>query len=185
MLEVTALGFVSVTTIVHLAPERRAVADIVLSRRPTELARVTVIAEYSRNLAEFERHRTRGVGGHFLTAEEIARQPGTSVGGLVRGLPGVIVRYIPREGYQVKMRRAATAFMSGIEECTPTLYIDGRRSVLGMEFVEGMIRSEEIAGIEVYARASERPMEFREMFDTCGAIALWTKPYQSRTARKR
>ncbi len=54
-----------------------------------------------------------------------------------------------------------------------------------MEFVEGMIRSEEIAGIEVYARASERPMEFREMFDTCGAIALWTKPFQSKPASGR
>ncbi len=123
MLEVMALGFVPVTMIVHLAPERRVVADVVLSRRPTELAPVTVIAQYNRNLAMFERHRTRSVGGHFLTAEEIARQPETSVGGLVRGLPGVTVRYIPREGYQVRMRRAATDFMRGIEECTPTIYM--------------------------------------------------------------
>ncbi|MGH7714047.1 MAG: Plug domain-containing protein, partial [Gemmatimonadaceae bacterium] len=122
--------------------------------------------------------------GHFLTPEQIERQPGMSVGGLVRGLPGVIVRYIPREGYQVKMRRAGTYVAQGIEECTPTVYIDGTRSMLGMEYVEILFRSEEIAAIEVYSRAIQRPAEFRDMFDTCGAIAIWTKPFESKVKRR-
>jgi hypothetical protein len=180
MLEVTALGFTPVARIVHLAAGQRAAADVVLSKLPIELAAVKIVAKYDRNLAQFERHRTRSIGGHFITPAEIERRPGTSVGGLVRGLPGVIVRYVPREGYQVRMRRGATYVMNGIEECTPTLYIDGNRTFLGMEYVETLFRSEEIAGIEVYARAGERPMEFREMFDTCGAIAIWTKPFESK-----
>lgn len=175
MLEVASLGYKPERIIVQLAPGRRTSAEVTLNRYAVELEAVRIIAKYEGRLAEFERHRARAIGGHFITEEELRRRPGATIGPLVQGLPGLIVRFRP-EGYQVRMRRAATNVLSGIEECSPTVYIDGSRSGLGMEYVEWMFRSGELAGIEVYVRPTERPMEFVDPFNKCGAIAIWTKP---------
>ena len=60
---------------------------------------------------------------------------------------------------------------SGRGNCTPTLYVDGRRDMSG-EF--DIYRADELGGIEVYSRQTMVPAEFMEM-GGCGVIAVWTR----------
>ncbi|MGH7712357.1 MAG: carboxypeptidase regulatory-like domain-containing protein, partial [Gemmatimonadaceae bacterium] len=180
MLEVKALGYAPSRMIVNLASGRRASAHVVLTKSATELAAVNVTAKYSRHLAEFERHRRGSIGGHFIPPAEIEGRPLASMGRLIQGLPGIIVRCRSR-GCEVSMRRAATYLTSGIEECSPTVYVDGRKSPFSAEDVDIMMSAQDIAAIEVYARPVERPAEFIDPFNKCGVIAIWTKPFEMRS----
>jgi hypothetical protein len=178
--EAIALGYTPFRTIVHLAPEQSNVTNVTLSSRATELARVTVTATYSRQMAqlehrlgEFERHKTRGMGGYFLSPAEIERRPGnTSPARLIQGMPGVAVRCTTC-GCEIMMTEAR-----GPEGCSPTVYLDGRRSIFSASDLDLMLQARDILAIEVYSRAGARPIEYVETRSRngCGALGVWTKP---------
>ena len=60
--------------------------------------------------------------------------------------------------------------------CVPQFYIDGQRSQYTASEIEGLYRADELAGVEVYVRESQRPIEFQDINSRCGAIAIWTRP---------
>jgi len=165
-LEVRVIGYVPVRTTIQLAESRPATTNVILDKSAAVLATVTVRGQlvYSRHLAEFERRRRAGFG-RYLTSEEIARRPASRLSGLLQGMPGV---YVSLAGGQrgVSMRDSR-----GGGYCTPTLYVDGMRDVSGDIDI---YNADEIAGIEVYNRQGQRPMEFMDM-SGCGAIVVWTR----------
>ena len=56
--------------------------------------------------------------------------------------------------------------------CVPTLYVDGLIDRAG-DF--DIYYSDEIAGVEVY-REHDRPSEFVDPANACGAVVVWTRP---------
>ena len=171
-LEVRVIGYVPVTSTVHLAESRPATANIVLAKAAEILPTVTVRGEmvYSRNLAEFERRRRAGWGTFRTSAEIAQRGPNAKLSQLLQDVLGVRV---DRRGTQsiVTMRRGATTGI-GRTDCVPSLFVDGMLDRMG-DF--DIYYSDEIAGIEVYPREATRPFEFVDHSNACGAIAIWTR----------
>jgi hypothetical protein len=157
---------------VHLASQRPATADIVMTERAAALSTVTVRGQlaYSRNLDEFEARRLDGweLVGHFIGPADLEKRPNTRLGGLLQGIPGLSVDN--RRG-DTSIRMRATGKSGSVAWCTPSLYIDGTRDVAA-DF--GALDSDGIAAVEVYPRETGRPFEFMDG-NACGSIAVWTR----------
>jgi hypothetical protein len=125
---------------------------------------------FSRNLVEFDRRRRSGFGYYRTSAEIEKRGPNVKLSQLLQDVLGVRV---DRRGAEsiVTMQRGATTGI-GRGPCIPSLYVDGMRDVM-RDF--DRYYSEEIAGIEVYPREANRPFEFIDSTNPCGAIAIWTR----------
>jgi hypothetical protein len=93
---------------------------------------------------------------------------------LVQAIPGVRLSY--REGFTILMDYAGTDDGHSLGLCVPAFYIDGQRSQYTASEIEGLYRADELAGVEVYVRESQRPIEFQDVNSRCGAIAIWTRP---------
>lgn len=169
-LEVSVIGFVPARTIVHLAESRPATVDVSLVKAPTMLEAMTIRdqATYSRQLVEFERRRRAGVGT-FLTSAAMENQRHQRLSDVLRRVPGVILEDF-KGRTQVLMRGSGT--LADPMFCTPTLYIDRARDISG-DF--DLLRVDDIAAIEVYPRPAERPFEFVDQRNACGAIVVWTR----------
>ena len=170
-LEIRALRYAPVQSVVQLSARRPATIDVKLTERAAVLSTVTVKGTlvYSKQLAGLEERRADGWGmvGHFLTPLEIERRPATRLSGLLQGMSGVFVDN-RRGGSTVRMRSSTNRNAY----CTPSLYVDGTRDVTA-DFND--YHSDQIAGVEVYVRDSWRPMEFLDG-NSCGAVAIWTRP---------
>jgi hypothetical protein len=183
-LEVRALGYLPATSIVHLAADQPAQAEVFIGDRlvTLETVRVTATLVFSRNLAKFQTNRERNIGGVFVGPREIERFRGMRFSNLVQSIPGVRLNY--RDGFSVLMDYTGTDDGQSRGLCVPTFYIDGQRSQYTASEIEGLYRADELAGVEVYAREGQRPIEFQDMNSRCGAIAIWTRP-QLRNPRTR
>lgn len=178
-LEVRALGYLPATAIVHLAAERPAQAEVFIGDRAVTLETVRVQATlvFSRNLAKFQANRERNYGGTFVGPREIERFRGMRFSNLLQGIPGVRLSYAG--GFSILMDYTgadddSTRASRGL--CVPAFYVDGQRSQYTGAELEGLYRADEIAGVEVYVRESQRPVEFQDQNTRCGAIAVWTRP---------
>ena len=60
--------------------------------------------------------------------------------------------------------------------CVPTLWVDGVRDP-SQDFE--LLRSDVIAGVEIYPRAFDRPAQFTDN-SRCGAIIVWLRPPPTR-----
>lgn len=179
VLEVRALGYLPSTEITHLAAERAAQAEVFIGDRAVTLEAVRVQATlvFSRNLARFQANRERNPGGAFIGPREIERFRGMRFSNLLQGIPGVRLSYAG--GFAILMDFAgadddSTRTSRGL--CVPMFYVDGARSQYTAAELEGLYRADEIAGVEVYVRENQRPVEFQDSGSRCGAIAIWTRP---------
>ena len=175
-LEVRALGYLPATSIVHLAAEQPTQAEVFIGDRlvTLETVKVTATLVFSRNLAKFQTNRERNLGGTFVGPREIERYRGMRFSNLVQSIPGVRLSY--RDGFSILMDYTGTDDGNSMGLCVPQFYIDGQRSQYTAAEIEGLYRAEEIAGLEVYVRESQRPIEFQDTNSRCGAIAIWTRP---------
>jgi hypothetical protein len=175
-LEVRALGYLPATHIVQLAETQPAQAEVFIGDRLVTLETVKVQATlvFSRNLAKFQTNRERNLGGMFVGPREIERYRGMRFSNLVQSIPGVRLNY--RDGFSILMDYRGTDDGGSMGLCVPTFYIDGQRSQYTAGEIEGLYRAEEIAGLEVYVREGQRPIEFSDANSRCGAIAIWTRP---------
>jgi hypothetical protein len=176
MLEVRALGYLPTTSIVHLAAEQPTQAEVFIGDRlvTLEAVKVTATLVFSRNLAKFQTNRERNLGGTFIGPREIERYRGMRFSNLVQSIPGVRLNY--RDGFSILMDYTGTDDGGSMGLCVPQFYVDGQRSQYTALEIEGLYRAEEIAGVEVYVRESQRPVEFQDANARCGAIAIWTRP---------
>ena len=164
-IEIRVIGYVPVTRVVHLAASRPATIEIRMDKTPVVLATETVrgTVVYSRRLVEFDRRRRMGFGKYVTTAE-LDRRPNARLSHILQGMLGVYVQQSTGRN-SISMRSPTRGY------CTPTLYVDGNRDLSG-DF--DYLFSDQIAGIEVYTRESERPAGYLD-FNSCGAVLVWTR----------
>ena len=171
-LEIRVIGYVPVTSVVHLAESRPATASVVLARSAQILATVTVRGEmvFSRKLADFDRRRRSGFGT-FRTSEEIGKRgPNVKLSQLLQDVLGVQVERRGMVAVVTMMRGATTGI--GRSACIPSLFVDG---ILDRVRDFDAYYADEIVGMEVYVRESTRPFEFTDPQNPCGAVAIWTR----------
>jgi protocatechuate 3,4-dioxygenase beta subunit len=167
-LEVRRIGFAPHQLPVHLASRGPTSINVVLERPVRLLEAVQVRAQtlYSRRQAEIEERRRRGFG-HFITRDELERNPSARVTDMLRRVPGV--RVYPSPGGDIVTVARGESF-SG--PCRPTVYLDGHRLGSG-ENLDLLATVSSLEAIEVYRGAAEAPVEY--WTGGCGSIVLWTR----------
>lgn len=151
-LVVRRLGYLPAELIVHLT--RRAPREVVVRLDTYVPVLEAVLVEARRNFA-LERvgftARQRSGLGRYLAPADLAKRHAFNVSDFLRHLPP------PRRG----------AFGGG---CT-SYWVDGMR---WRGNVDDFMMPDEVAAIEVYSQ-SFAPPEFREGFDNCRVVVIWTK----------
>ncbi len=169
MLEVRAVGYY---------PERRAV-DIVDSIAPMRVAlatfksvldtmKISATRTVDMNLVGFQERRRSSVG-RFLTPSDIAvRQPFVT-SEIFRAVSGLFLDRTMDAEEKVMMRGVFE------DRCEPAIYINGQwMNGLSSGDLDGFIRPNDIAGIEVYM-AGQVPAQFQPGLGGCGSLVFWTK----------
>jgi hypothetical protein len=176
LLEVRALGYLPATVIVHLAADQPVQTEVFIGDKlvTLETVKVTATLVFSRKLAKFQTNRERNLGGVFVGPREIEQYRGMRFSNLVQSVPGVRLSY--KEGFSILMDYKGTDDGESMGLCVPMFYIDGQRSQYTASEIEGLYRADEIAGLEIYVRENQRPIEFQDASSRCGAIAIWTRP---------
>jgi TonB-dependent receptor-like protein len=126
----------------------------------------------------FEHRREVGTG-RYLDAQQISARSNPPVSELLRDVAGVTLHPVSTTAgttaYRVEMRGAVG--LKGI--CTsPALFLDGEQVELAAgdaNALDDLVRSRDIAGIEVYPGASSLPPQFNFGGASCGALVIWTK----------
>jgi hypothetical protein len=174
MLEVRAVGYY---------PEHRPV-DVVPGAAPVRTALLTMKAvldtvevtasRLNENRRGFVERRRSGPG-RYLTPEDIARRQPIVTSDLFRHVPGMRVERTELGDTQVLMRGTFA------DQCVPAIYLDGHfMRGLSADDIDGWVKPNEIAGIEIYAGAGV-PAQFNPGIgggglehEPCGSIVIWT-----------
>ena len=169
LLEVRAVGYY---------PERRAV-DIVDRVAPLQVAlatfksvldtmKINASRTVDQNLIGFHERRRSSVG-RFLSPRDIAvRQPFVT-SEIFRAVPGLFLDRTMDAEEKVMMRGLFEA------RCEPAIFINGQwMNGLTSGDLDGFIRPNDIAGIEVYM-AGQVPAQFQPGLAGCGSLVFWTK----------
>ena len=150
-----------VITLAHI-PQTLAGQEIMGENRMRSLE----IHGFYRRLTE----REAGAGsGYFITPEEIEQRRPFRATQLLEGVPGI------------RMNRAGVFWVPlGLDRCPMTVYLDRLRvnslSNRGSPvFIDEIVTSTALAGMEIYTSAVKAPPEFQALNGTCGVILLWTK----------
>lgn len=165
-----------------------AVADLDLVARETavELERINITAGgpdllVPPRLRGFYERRKRG-RGWFLTAEDLEKRNPMRISHALSMIPGVRLYTTDGAHMTVRMNTAMGMFGSStsgggsqVPGCPPLLYLDGLPLGDTDDMLDTIVFPHEVAGIEVYRRASELPAEFSGSRSGCGVIVIWTK----------
>jgi hypothetical protein len=140
--------------------------SVLLDVVAAQLAPIVVEAQTlraERSLAGFYDRRTRSIG-RFYTRADLDQRAAHWLDGL---LGESSVRVVCRVGSCLPIGS------DGARECVMALYLDGLRlPVTSLN----QIRVDDLAGLEVYKRGLDVPMEFRSSFrNTCGAVVAWSR----------
>lgn len=150
------------------------VVQVLLDPEPVPIAGVDVEAD----AVSFEEPYLAGQGfyereqlgmGRFLGPEDLAREAPLihRTGELLRKMPGV---FVSPDGRMASMR----SVMGG--RCIPALFIDGIRARLGpYPSLDDLAWPEDLAGVEVYPRPLDVPLQYQWAAEGCGVIVFWTK----------
>jgi Carboxypeptidase regulatory-like domain/TonB-dependent Receptor Plug Domain len=173
-LEARAIGYSRQRIAVDLKPGPPATVTLSLNKAPLELPELTVAASAAATARTgFEQRRLRGVGGHFITREDIVRRGSIRVEDLFKGVPGMKVDPIGANDYQILSLRGG-AGTSAV--CSPTIYIDNIRIPLDPDIGNNLpVQPDEIQGIEIHQSPHSAPIEYRPMGQNCGIILIWTR----------
>jgi hypothetical protein len=149
----------------HLTRGKTLVLAVLLDARALDLTPVVVEARSllaDLSLAGFYERRRAG-SGRFYTYDQLEQAVPRSLRVLLFEA-GVTVQC-------VRVRCVPTA-VSGSRACVLSLYVDG--VPIQAEEVESF-HPDELAGVEVYRRAVDIPLQFRRRYDDCGAILMWRR----------
>jgi hypothetical protein len=188
MLEARALGFAPSRQVITLASHRTATTYIVLSEKVPVLDAVTIYGrrnDLPSQLLGFLQRSHNGVGT-FITMADIAKRRPYWISDVLHGIPGVHVGLSRGPGTLVTMSRTV-GFDPGLGmRCRPVVYLDGVEWSSGSEAFQlgngGPLgpnfasMPDEVFGMEVYPRASDVPVRYRDPRAHCGAILIWSKP---------
>jgi hypothetical protein len=160
-IEVRAIGLAPVVATVDVIAHDTARVNVQLSQVVTLDTVRTKASPETRILAEFEARKKAGWGS-YRDSTTIAKH-GT-VTSVFSEMPSVTVR-TSRRGVQLLM---------GARQCSAGIWIDEIKSD-GRDLLD--LRPDDIAAIEVYARANEIPTDLvaSSRSGGCGAAIIWTK----------
>ena len=177
---ITTTGADSAASLLRLAPVA------------AELTQVTVTtpAVHPR-LQAFEAHRAARMGGSFLTADELAKERGRSLGDvlqrvlgtdIVRGMGGQAwfatrrgydsIRYLPLVSQMDRARGASTGLCYAAVVLNNVFVYRGTGDDL---FDVNSLAPDEVLAIEVYRGGASMPLEYNTTRSTCGLLVIYTK----------
>lgn len=153
---------------------------VTLNRSVTTLAEISVIesADVVLSRVGFAKRSKEGMG-RYLDADQIAKAPGVTAAQLIGRFPGTLFK---------AASRGSRLFMTDTRggQCPPTVWVDGQRLDAAAEAdVDGVIDIDfwtdhtRLAGIEVYTRANEAPLQYGGTNkNACGVVVIWhrTRP---------
>ncbi len=129
------------------------------------------------HLGAFNRRRLNPgrVGGHFLTRDEVASRPNATPTQLLLTVPGVTLQRVNNSA-AFSLDRSIIRFPGGIGGgCRASVYVDGSPvSQSESSTIDDMLDQSLIGGVEVYARATEAPVEYQRNMG-CGVVLYWTR----------
>jgi hypothetical protein len=174
---------------------QRVIVDVVNGAQPVTTALPTMqsvldtvrvsAAKLTRVSRGFEERRL-SANGKFLTQEDVIRRHPLVTSDLFHTVAGLQVEQASDavDGKRILMKGLF------VDRCYPAIYIDGMyMSDLSADDIDGMVRPDEVAGIEVYASAWAPAQFSRGMAgigrtgELCGSIVIWTRPSPARQKR--
>src|SRR6266550_2229351 len=140
--------------------------SVLLDVAATELAPIVVEAQTlsaERSLAGFYERKKSGFGRYYTLAD-LKRRPLETLQALL-GESGVSMR--------CRLRDCIPLTWSAGRQCIMSLYLDGVR--LPSDQLD-LIHLDDLAGVEVYKRGFDVPVEFQSRFgNECGAALMWSR----------
>ena len=169
--EVRAVGFEPRRLPVVLTPGEPVAVEVTIDRARTVLDTVRVMAgrKLPPDVQAIERRWRRGLGT-ILDGATIRERTSTQITSALWGIPGV--RLGMRAGYGNVVYVRGT--VGG--ECIPPIYLDGFRFESNGISIDEIVPPGEVAAIEMYPRAMQRPAEFTDL-GACGVLVVWTRAY--------
>lgn len=172
--EARAIGFQPYQLPVQLRTTVPTEVTLTLVRQNVMLDTVRVVRgrELPAEVLGIERRWRTGLGRH-LNATMIRERASVFVTDAMRGMAGVSVRQ-QESGYgQAVMMRGFAG-----NDCVAQVYVDGLRTQMGGRggfTIDDFVSLDNVAAVEVYARANLVPPEYMTLDGGCGVIAIWTK----------
>jgi hypothetical protein len=171
-LEARYVGYAPKRVAVDLASNATRAVTVTLDERADVLDQVTVYGKTTRRRGDingFIQRRQTGVG-RFYTRADIDKMHPFEFTDIMRRVPGIKLVPTSYFDYTILSSRGAGSSSGG---CQPSIYIDGAR-LIDDTALNGLLRPDAIAGMEVYAGPSEAPPQYS--YGDCGSILIWTGP---------
>jgi hypothetical protein len=148
--------------------------EIFLEPKPVVLDSLKVAVERVETFrtleaAGFNERLTRGFG-NFITPEEIRQRNPRYFFELFRNIPGMRVTGAAFNGTTVEFTVASIRGPT----CSPRVFLDGIQ-VNVEQGLEAVVDVDQIAGVEVYSRPSQVPLQWGGSDSTCGVLLIWTR----------
>jgi Carboxypeptidase regulatory-like domain len=171
---VQAIGRAPSGLAVDVRPGDSVWLPVTLAPLPVTLAPVRVVTQPARLLADFENRARNGTGlGYFRTEGEVANMP--SMRSVLTSFPSIMLAKGQGVSDFVALLPSFGIAGNGVAPqgwCVPTLYIDG--AVADWQQVHTMT-PKQLAGVEMYPRASSAPLQYAQLGGACGVVLIWTK----------
>ena len=185
MLQVRAVGYYPQRVAVDVVSGAQRITTA-LPTMQSVLDTVRIAASRLTRVSRGFEERRRAGNGKFITQEDVIRRHPLVTSDLFHTVAGLRVEESsnPADGKRILMKGLFS------ERCFPAVYIDGMyMSDLTANDIDGMVRPDEVAGIEVYA-GTWVPAQFTrglagvgQVGEACGSIVVWTRPSPARAKR--
>ncbi|MGH7502433.1 MAG: TonB-dependent receptor plug domain-containing protein [Longimicrobiales bacterium] len=142
--------------------------EVRLGQNVIPLEPLLVTVQGDARMAGFDQRRRSGGLGRFITREDIEARNAARATDLLRGIPGVTIRAVPRRSASlIEMR-------GGFGTCRPAIWVDG---VLVEQYAgstpDEFLAPQALEGVEVYTSFANAPAQF--ISGSCGVVLFWTR----------
>jgi hypothetical protein len=174
VLTVHHIGYVPVAAAMGVAEHDTLRPSFTLQRIARALDTMIVTERsLTQRLNEFEERRRVGLGGHFITAEEIEKRNSVYVADIIRVVPSVGIAE-KRAGVQVAHNIRGGNGVPGVPGCPFQLFLDGV-PMPPLTNLASLPPPRDLAGIEIYSGPATIPLQYKYGTASCGVILFWTK----------
>ena len=191
MVEIRKIGYAVTRDTVLLRPRAETVRDFVVGPQllDTMETRGKGRAYDAPRLQEFERRRLSGMGGHFVSEDDLRAMEHVSTPSIMRTrFPGIRFHTYRGGTYAAAFSSpnggASQLGPNGPTGCWVAIYLDGGLVFDQIKNTPPMYEMPPnidnfmpigLSGIEYYQNASSTPLQFKSLRNTCGALVLWTR----------
>lgn len=171
---VQVIGYGPATFATELRAGKTRQMKIILTPVNVQLATITVLDSLSDPLLAqtgFFTRRDKGLGGTFISPEEVEKRHPFDATDLLRMVNGVEIVGGSREKSVISRRGAGCEF---------NVFIDGQPVRLsGGMTLDDVISGREVGAVEVYPTELDTPAKFLLVGRRCGTLVFWTKGWLS------